>query len=130
MKLRLLDAEFVGDVDVARRTYTRQGDAIEGAQGVLFQCPLCSVGKPPGEPDGVGFAGAHRVLVFFSNPRSAPVAPAEFDDNPRWQMEGTSLDDLALSPSINLDVPWKDDKGVEHQSACKWHGFVKNGDAA
>lgn len=123
MKLRDLDGEFVGRVSIAPKVYSRLAD-IDGAQGVLFQCPLCSTGKPPGE--GGGFAGAHYVLICFANPRNAEPAPAEFDDNPRWTMEGTSLDDITLSPSVNLNVP--NEKG--EPPMCRWHGWVKNGDAA
>lgn len=125
MKLRALDGRFFGGVDPAARSSRLQGDRIDGAQGVMFQCPKCSEGKPSGD-GGVGFAGAHYVRVCFANPRNAPVAPEAYDDNPRWQMSGTSLDDLTLSPSINLDVPG-DDGTV---SGCRWHGWVKNGEAA
>ena len=118
MRLRELDATFVADVDPATLSSRRQQE-IDGAQGVLFQCPKCAAGKPPA-PDG-GVQGAHYVLVCFANPRNAPVAPAEYDPNPRWQMSGTSLDDLTLSPSVNLDVPGA--------TGCRWHGFVTNGDA-
>lgn len=126
MRLRDLDARFLGSV--SGRSAMMQ-DSVAGAQAVMFQCPLCLQGKPPGQPDGVGFAGAHYVRVCFANPQGAPVAPEEYDDNPRWTMTGTSLDDLTLKPSVNLDVPWKDAQGVEHPSSCKWHGWVTNGDA-
>jgi hypothetical protein len=124
MKLRELDARFLGNV---KDGSARMQPGISGAQAVMFQCPLCSQGKE--RADGGGFKGAHYVRVCFANPQGAPVAPQEYDDNPRWTMTGTSLDDLTLSPSINLDVPWKDAQGVEHPSSCKWHGFVTNGDA-
>lgn len=126
MKLRALAGEFFGQVNAEERSCRRQDNQLDGAQGVMFQCPKCAEGKPPGEPDGVGFAGAHYIRVCFSNPLNAPVAPAEFDKNPRWQMSGAGLDDLTLAPSINLDVP--DEKGEVH--GCRWHGFVTNGDAA
>lgn len=123
MKLRDLDAQFLGNVNAAEKSAMMQ-DSIDGAQAVLFQCPKCAIGKETGEKDGRRFVrGAHHVKVCFANPRGAPVAPVEYDDNPRWTMEGTSLDDLTLSPSINLDVP---ENGVD---SCKWHGWVKNGDA-
>lgn len=121
MRLRALDGRFFGRVNGGSCYF--EGDQIEGAQGVYFQCPKCAEGKPPGEPDGIGFAGAHYIRICFANPRSAPVAPVEFDKNPRWTMSGTGLDDLTLSPSINLDVPGNGD-------GCRWHGWVKNGDAA
>lgn len=124
MRLLELDAEFFGKVDPVARSSRRQGDRIDGAQGVMFQCPKCSEGKPIGA-GGRGFGGAHYIRVCFSNPRNAPVAPREYDENPRWEMSGTSLDNLTLFPSVNLDVP--DENGEVH--GCRWHGWVKNGDA-
>jgi hypothetical protein len=38
-------------------------------------------------------------------------------------MTGDSLDDLTLSPSVNLDTP---DSGP---NSCKWHGHVTKGEA-
>lgn len=108
MKLRQLDAAFIGNANAPERSYRRQGEQIDGAQGVQFQCPACAAGKPPADDGGV--QGAHYITVWFSNPRGAPVAPAEMDDNPRWEMKGSSLDDLTLVPSINLDVPLSEEE--------------------
>lgn len=121
MRLRDLDAQFLGRVDAERQSCHRQEDRIDGAQGIVFQCPKCAQGKERA-PYG-GFVGVHSIRVFFSNPQNAPVAPQEYDDNPRWEMSGTSLDDLTLSPSIDLDVP-------ENKGGCGWHGYVRNGDAS
>lgn len=126
MKLLDLDARFIGNVDVAKKSSRRQ-DGIEGAQGVMFQCPKCGEGKERGRKDGRGYIkGAHYIKVCFSNPRGATVAPEAYDDNPRWEMSGTSLEDLTLKPSINCDIP-NDDGTPSH---CKFHGFVTNGDVA
>lgn len=134
MKLRDLDGHFFGRVDAEKRSCYSQGEEIEGAQGVTFQCPSCAVGKPRGEPDGRGFAGVHYVRVCFANPRNAEVAPPAFDENPRWEMSGSGLDDLTLEPSINCDIPPSEEEQrwyAEHPEAvrCTWHGWVKNGDA-
>jgi hypothetical protein len=130
MRLRDLDADFIAVVDAAARTH-RRAEGIEGAAGVMFQCPKCGEGLERGEEDGRRFIrGAHYIMVCFANPIGASAAPTEFDHNPRWLMEGSSLDDLTLSPSVNCDIPWKDAAGVEHPSSCKFHGWVKNGDAA
>lgn len=137
MKLRDLDAQFV--YAAQKGGYERSdANSVEGMQGVMFQCPKCAIGKERGEEDGRRFIrGAHYILVFFSNPRGAPVAPADADlrndgsRNPRWSIKsGTTLDDLTLTPSINCDIPWKDADGIEHESSCKFHGFIKNGDVA
>lgn len=122
MKLLELDAQFLANAKGPM--VHRVGDRLEGAQGVLFQCPKCAVGKRRAK--GGGFQGAHYIRVFFSNPRGAPVAPADVDDNPRWEMSGSSLADLTLSRSIDLSH----DKEGKPQEGCQWHGFVKNGDAA
>jgi hypothetical protein len=117
VKLTDLDGRLVGD---ATASGYRFRDSLEGAQGVLFQCPACGVGKPHGCEEGRGYIeGDHYILVFFSNPRGAAVAPVELDKNPRWLMTGTSIDDLTLSPSVDCT------KG----GGCSFHGFVQNGDA-
>lgn len=141
MRLRDLDAAFLDQVSVigSRRLAS---ESVDGAQGVLFQCPSCAAGKDVVadlEREGRRYVvGAHSIQVLFSNPRGVEPAPADagvtgadHTSHPRWQIEGgTSLDDLTLSPSINCDIPWTDDAGVEHPSVCKFHGYVKNGEAA
>lgn len=128
MRLRDLDAQFIGRQ--VGRTYWRLGDAIDGAQGVRFQCPKCAIGCEAGEEDGRRFVrGAHYVQIWFANPRNAPVADHEADpgseSHHRWTVAGNSIDDLTLSPSVNLDIP--NLIAVDH---CRWHGWVKNGEAA
>lgn len=125
MKITLLDAEFVGQVtgtpgQASGVSCMRQGAQIEGAQGLWFQCPVCAVGKEPGEEDGRRFVrGAHYVLCWFSNPRNAPPLDATWWPTiARWTMSGSSLDDLTLQPSILL------------KGGCNWHGYLTNGDAA
>lgn len=75
-------------------------DALHGAQGVYFTCPC----------------GNHSLMIPFANPRGAtrqyPVAG--------WQMQGSGLHDLTLSPSILVD-------GGHPQGSC-WHGFVTAGE--
>jgi hypothetical protein len=130
VRLRDLDGRFFGETT---GNTSRDRETLEGAQGVLFQCPTCAIGKERGEEDGRRFVrGAHYIRICFSNPRGAPVASDEFAcGNPRWEIvSGTSLDDLTLSPSINCDIPWKDKDGVEHPSWCKFHGYVRAGDAS
>lgn len=106
MKLRELDAVFIGHVDFVSASF-REQDTINGAQGVMFECPLCH---------------GHQVLVWFKNPIRAPIVPDHFKPGPyRWETSGSSLDDLTLIPSVNLDV--------EPDSPCKWHGYVTNGEA-
>lgn len=137
MRLRDLDAQFLCNVS-ANGHQRMDSDSVDGAQGIQFQCPTCGVGKERGERDGRRFIrGAHYIMALFANPRNAPLAPADAGpgnvagNRPRWTIEsGASIDDLTLAPSINCDIPWKDEAGVEHPSSCKFHGFVKNGDVA
>ena len=80
--------------------------ALADAQGVLFLCPACFAAHG-------GPVGTHSILVWFAG-RSVPddATPA-----PRWAASGTSIDDLTLSPSVQIEC------------ASAWHGFVTNGAA-
>jgi Family of unknown function (DUF6527) len=110
-RLTDLDAVFVGKVNFQTTEFTEQ-DNIDGAQGILFNCPLC---------------GRHSVLAWFSNPTNAPRVPDTFEPGPgRWTASGSGLMDITLIPSINLDT----EKMKAFPDACKWHGWVKSGDAA
>lgn len=127
MRLRELGAEFIGRyrVENGHVCHTRQ-DTLEGAQGVMFQCPKCADGLERGEEDGRQFfRGAHYVICWFRNPRGAEPVPADATPGPgRWWAEGTGLDDLTFThgePSMA--------KSVLLTAGCGWHGFVENGDA-
>jgi hypothetical protein len=119
MRLRDLDGQFVHNAH-AGGYFIRGGDSVDGAQGVLFQCPSCGVGKPHGcDSERNYIEGDHYILVFFANPHGAEVASPAADANPRWTMSGTTLDDLTLSPSVDCT------KG----GGCSFHGWVTNGEA-
>jgi hypothetical protein len=134
MRLRELDAHFVGvwhdDRAMGGGAGWRMLPSIEGAQGLMFQCPKCAEGKEAGEElDDVtgemrGFRrGAHPILCWFRNPRNAPAAPDDVAPVPgRWWMEGTSIDDVSFvqgNPPIT--------NSVLLQGGCNWHGYVTNG---
>lgn len=108
--LKELEAVFVGQYKPSG-SFHEQGEVMAGAQGLLFTCPRpeCS----------------HSIIVWFAN----SGVPPEASPKPRWTATGTGLHDLTLQPSINLDVPYVDEKGVRHESSCKWHGFVTGGSA-
>ena len=130
MRLRDLDAEFVGEWT---ETSFRVLPGVEGAQGLLFQCPKCAEGKPRGGrpsrsgdaviPDRTWAEGAHYVLCWFANPRNAPAVPVEAFPKPgRWIFAGESIDDLTfIGPAA---------ASVLLAAGCEWHGFVKDGAAA
>ena len=105
-KLTELNAEFVGRYNERSGGFMEQGNQMHGAQGVLFDCPLC---------------GGHSILAWFKGkvPDDASPGPG------RWTPIGTSLEDLTLTPSINLDT----EEMAKYADACKWHGYVTNGDA-
>lgn len=128
MKLndRWFEAEFVGAI--SDQGSFRRLPSIEGAQAVFLWCP-CAFGND---------ARAHGLIVPFANPRNAPSVPAAFQPAPRWQMTGTGLDDLTLSPSIDCTR-----ENPEHTAArlavglkpgeCSpghmcWHGWIQNGE--
>lgn len=127
MRLRELDAEFIGEYrdEPGNRGYHRVA-TIDGAQGVMFQCPVCAVGKERGEANGRGhYKGVHYVICWFRNPRGAAPVPADAQPGPgRWWAEGSSLDDLTFThgePSLP--------KSVQLTGGCNWHGYVENGEA-
>lgn len=117
MKLSELDAKFVGDYD--ERSF-RFLDGVEGAQGVMFQCPLCAEGKPRA-PDG-GVMGAHYVVCWFTNPRNAPKVPDDANPKPgRWTFSGETIDELSfVGPNA---------ASIQLEGGCNWHGFIRNGEA-
>jgi hypothetical protein len=81
----------------------RRVDHIDQAVGILFLCPACWVVNN-------GPVGTHSILIYETG---VPKEVMPLSD--RWSMAGTSLDDLTLTPSIQL------------HGCCQWHGFVKNG---
>lgn len=120
MRLVDLDAQFIGAYH--DKGYRRL-DAIEGAQGIVFQCPKCAEGKPRAE--GGGIQGAHYVVCWFRNPRGAAPVPPDAQPGPgRWWVEGTGLDDLSF---VAGDPPLPN--SVLLKGGCNWHGYVTKGDA-
>lgn len=90
MTLRELEAEFVR---ITSPTSFRRVEALP-ADGVLFLCPC-------------GGDGGHSVLAWFRH------VPPDVSPGPgRWDVAGTGLDDLTLTPSIALPCA---------------HFFVRNG---
>lgn len=140
MRLRDLDARFVDRV-TATSSHNMDGDSVVGAQGVRFQCPSCGAGleavvdheRTRGGRARRYLVGAHYIEVLFNNPQGAPLPPADAGprvpktgEHPRWRIvSGSTLDDLTLDPSINCDLPSEDGT----PSICKFHGYVKNGNA-
>lgn len=128
MRLRDLDAEFVGEW--TEKSYRRL-PSIEGAQGVLFQCPKCAQGKEHGEEISLAdgemrghWKGAHYVLCWFTNPRNAPRVPDTAFPRPgRWTVVGNTIDDISFVPG-----PYSNSVLLTG-TGCQWHGYVTNGAA-
>lgn len=79
--------------------------SLEHAHGVSFLCPKCY------RANG-GARGVHSVLCWFRGRVPDDVTPGPG----RWDVAGTGLHDLTLSPSIQLAG-----------GGCDWHGFVRGG---
>lgn len=120
MKLRTLEAFFVKwRKDADNHTFMPRVDNLEAAHGVCFLCPLCF------QKNG-GNVGTHAVICWFKGkvPDEATPGPG------RWNVSGSGIDDLTLSPSVNLDLPEAHESIKKGYNSCLWHGWVKNGDAA
>lgn len=95
------EAKFVKNVNGLS---FKLSDSIDNAQGLWMYCP-CNQG--------------HHILIPFAD-KGLPVefGPVARDDktHPRWQVSGTSLDNLSLIPSVDVGT-----------KSC-WHGFITNGE--
>ena len=102
MKLSELEPEFV---QWTGEQSWKAVDSLAAATGLWFLCPKCF-------RENGGIIGTHMVICWD------PTVPQTVLPGPgRWAMTGTGLDDLTLSPSVNLSGP-----------GCGWHGFVKDGE--
>jgi hypothetical protein len=114
MKLRELDPQLLY-FNKARWTtgehILQHVDRLQDANGVLFVCPLCF------ERNDHRRIGVHSVMCW------APSVPLldELTGPGRWELHGTSVDDLTLvagSSSVHLKAP----------AGCGAHFFVRNGE--
>lgn len=108
MKLTELEPQFVRAVGSGGH---QDVDTLAEAQGVIFTCPACYA------KNGNSDIGVHSVLVWF---RDRGVPDEAFPRPARWTASGSSLNDLTLSPSINLQT--------DERSRDEWHGFIINGE--
>lgn len=119
MKLRDLDAHFIDSATPQpNESFCHENNPpLSAAQGLLFLCPLCFARNG-------GAAGTHSILIPF---KDRCVPPGFEPTLPRWAASGSGIDDLTISPSIDLS---SDGAGHPRHEGCAWHGFVRNGDAA
>lgn len=109
--------EHDGKSELTQKVYFVEVKNLVDAHGVEFLCPACF-------NKNAGNCGTHGVICFFRGkvPDSAEPGPG------RWDVSGSNLDDLTLSPSVNLDLH-TEEYYKQWPNACRWHGFVKNGSA-
>ena len=107
MKLRDLDAQLIQWTQSGAQVLIPHVNSLSDAHGVLFECPKCH-----------GTGRDHSIICWFERrvPDSAAPKPG------RWVPQGTSLDDLSF-------VPGQHSHSVLLLEGCRWHGFVKNGEA-
>ena len=118
MTLRELEGQFIRyRQESAEEMFARGVDkpsfflehvsALSEAHGIRFICPKSFAVHG-------GKVGAHSVQIYFAgSPVPAHVGVNKEGNAVRWNVLGSSLDDLSLSPSIQ-----------EQDSICGWHGFV------
>lgn len=110
MRLRDLDAMLL--LIVSPTEFRTDVATLAEAQGIMFLCPKCfmELGGP---------VGIHSVICWFKE----RGVPDDMDPKPgRWNPSGTGIDDLTFVPPGAVSVALLGD-------GCKWHGFVRNGDA-
>jgi hypothetical protein len=89
------------------RTGFQRVDTLAEADGIWFLCPKCFA-------DNKGPVGTHMVCIGFAGraPAGSYTQGSNGQDT-RWNIAGgTGLDDLVLTPSVQL------------LGGCNWHGFV------
>lgn len=101
MRLADLEPEFL-----RHEGRTLIGVPFEQAQSIWFECPACR------GPRG------HHVLVSFADRGLANDQGSQNRESQpsRWQVSGTSIDDLTLRPSIDCTPN------------CPWHGYITAGE--
>lgn len=113
MKLRTLEAYFVRVLSVGPAgnvTSFRRHETMFESDGLWFLCPKC-FGKNNGP------IGTHAILCWFVG----HVADAADPKPGRWEPKGSGLDDITfVGPRA---------ASVLLTSGCKWHGFIRNGEA-
>lgn len=87
-------------------------DSLPDAQGVMFLCPKCF--RDHGNSD----IGTHYVEVTFEGRGVRPDHGCHDSDGrpTRWQVAGSSLEDLSTQPSVLV------------VGGCGWHGYITNGE--
>lgn len=86
---------------------------VAEADSVSFLCPTCFAKNG-------GPVGTHGVHVTFAGRGVPDEAGSRGTSGPtRWEASGATIDDLVLTPSIQLNPTARPEEGH-----CQWHGFV------
>lgn len=88
--------DFTGPRDIFTPVAT-----LAEADGIWFVCPKCAATDR--HEVRIGFSGKAVPGSYGYNKKGEPVL---------WAMSGNGIDDLVLTPSIQLE------------GGCNWHGFV------
>ena len=83
---------------------------LKDADGVSFLCPKCFDANK-------GKVGTHTIVCWFTG----KVPPDRTPGPGRWNPSGTGLADLTFIGPGAASILLTD--------GCRWHGFVKNGNA-
>ena len=101
--LKLTDPKFKAEIyDLPGRT----------GVGLKIKCP-CAPDCP------------ETIKIGFQNPQDNGMPDP--DTNVRWKREGTTLDDLTLSPSVLGCKKVRADGKSGHPTG-RWHGWIKDGE--
>jgi len=106
--LNALEAEFIRHVGGGRMLHV---GSLSEADGVMFLCPKC-------HKENDGPVGTHRVVCWFVGKVPDDISPKPG----RWNPSGTGLDDLTFVEPGAVSVAIL--------GGCRWHGFVRQGDAS
>ena len=109
MKLATLKARLISYWEKEGKAHFQEVEKLSEADGVIFLCPRCF-------ETNKGTVGTHSVICWFRDRVPDHVRPGPG----RWEPSGEGLDDLTLSPSVDLS----------RGDGCQWHGFVRSGDAS
>src|SRR5690349_448163 len=106
MRLMELEPKFLKRVPEGGREVWTVVDSITEADGVQFLCPRCF-------QTNNGARGTHSCLCW------QPHVPREISPGPgRWNLVGTSLDDLTLTAGSS---------SIQLNGGCNAHFFIENG---
>lgn len=113
MKLIELEPQFIRHELRDNQKIDVHVQTLKAATGIFFLCPVCYLKNS-------GPIGTHGIIVTF-NGRDVPDELGSHNKEglpSRWNVTGSSYDDLTLAPSIDIsrDLPGE------------WHGFITNGE--